>query len=314
MKLFDTHCDTAVRCYNGFGGREGDVNGTPLLDNTFHISLKKAEYLAQYTQLFAIWDDDAMEPDEGFRFFKDALAFFHGELEKNSDRIALCRRGADLDSAKNIAILAVENGKLLNGDMARLHFLYEQGVRLMTLTWNQSNCIGHGAFSGMAEGLTAFGRAVIKEMNRMKMTVDVSHLNDAGFFDVACTATAPFIASHSNCRAVCNHPRNLTDEQIREICGNGGLIGLNFGGKFISETSGDAYTGLMRHVYHILNLGGEDCLCFGADFDGTDVPEQLNGITAMQALYDFMSQTDLGAALTDKIFYQNAFHYFQNML
>lgn len=311
MKLFDTHCDTAVRCYNNF---QKDGQKTALYENDFHISLKKAAFLEQYTQLFAIWDDDVMEAEDCFRFFREVYNNFLEELAKNSDCTGLCKTAADLEHKQNTAILAVENGKLLNGQADRLHYLYDCGVRLMTLVWNGMNCIGNGVFAADKSGLTQFGRRCIRIMNDLGMVVDVSHLNDAGFYDVAGIAQAPFIASHSNCRAVCAHPRNLTDDQIQIICKSGGLIGLNFGVKFISDMPGETYPQLMRHVYHILELGGEDALCFGADFDGTDVPVELNGLSHMEGLYHFMKNTDLGQSLTDKIFYENAFQFFKNML
>lgn len=312
MKLFDTHCDTAVRCYNNF---QKDGVKTPLYDNPFHISLKKAEDMEQYIQLFAIWDDDAMEEEACFQFFLDVYQNFLRELICNKDRIGFCQTGAELTRKKNTAILSVENGKLLGGKLDRLDYLYQCGVRLMTLVWNGSNCIGNGVLAEDTSGLTDFGRVVLRRMSELHMTVDVSHLNDAGFYDVAKHADAPFIASHSNSRSVCAHPRNLTDAQIKIICGNGGLIGLNFGDQFISQgTTGDAYGQLMQHVHHILELGGEDCLCFGADFDGTDVPDALNGLSKMQDLYYFMKNSDLGLSLTDKIFYHNAFQFFQTML
>lgn len=311
MKLFDTHCDTAVRCYNNF---KKDGTKTPLRDNNFHISLKQADEMEQYTQLFAIWDDDSMEPDEGFSFFQAVYENFLEEVRKNSSQMGLCKTADELAAKQVTALLTVENGKLLGGDLDRLAYLYDCGVRLMTLVWNGSNCIGNGVFAEDTAGLTGFGREAVRAMNKMGMVVDVSHLNDAGFYDVARAVDAPFIASHSNSRSVCGHPRNLMDEQIKIICQSGGLIGLNFGEKFIADKTENTYEQLMRHIYHILDLGGENALCFGADFDGTDVPPALNGLMTMENLYDYMKNTDLGAALTDKIFYENAFQYFKNVL
>lgn len=311
MKLFDTHCDTAVRCYNNF--QPGGVK-TPLADNPFHISLKHAAAFEQYTQFFAIWDDDAMEPEEGYGFFQFVYDNFLQELQKNQPQAALCTAVNEMGQTQTSALLAVENGKLLNGRMERLEHLYTKGVRLMTLTWNGSNCIGHGMSVPEGGGLTAFGKEAVRKMNDMGMVVDVSHLNDQGFYDVARVANAPMIASHSNSRAVCNHLRNLTDDQIHVLCASRGLIGLNFSTHFLSESPAAAYEDLLHHIYHMLDLGAEDVLCLGADFDGTDVPAQLEGLSKMEDLYVYLKSTDLGCRLTDKIFYENAFQFFKNML
>lgn len=305
MKLFDLHCDTAGECYS---------KGHELKSNHMHISLEKAGYLEKYCQLFAIWLADTLTEKQSMEYFNGATENFKNQISKNSEIIELFKERNDLDSKKITGILTVENGKLLANDLSNLDYVYSNGVRLMTLTWNEKNCIGNGAFSGDLSGLTDFGKSVVRKMNDIGMIVDVSHLNDNGFGDVAKIANAPFVASHSNCRSLCNHKRNLMDSQIKIICENRGLIGLNFSKSFISESEQKPFEKLLGHVHRILELGGEDVVCLGADFDGTDVPEQLNGIGFMSGFYDFLSNSDLGRKLTDKIFFKNAYNYFTKQL
>lgn len=305
MKMFDLHCDTAGECYS---------KSFDLKSNNLHISLDKAQYLEKYCQLFAIWLADTFSENEAMDYFNSATDNFENEVSKNSSVLKMCTDKTMLSCKEISATLTVENGKLLANDLDNLDYIYSRGVRLMTLTWNAHNCIGNGAFSEDLSGLTGFGKAVVKKMNEIDMIVDVSHLNDNGFSDVAKIANSPFVASHSNCRSVCNHPRNLTDTQIEFICQSKGLIGLNFSKGFISENGGNYFEKLLEHIYHILDLGGEDVVCLGADFDGTDVPDNLNGIEYMPGFYDFLSRSHLGKELTDKIFFENAYNYFTKQM
>lgn len=305
MKLFDLHCDTAGECY---------IKGVDLKSNNMHISLDRAGYLEKYCQLFAIWIADTFTESEAMDYFNSAAENFKSQISVNSDVIDLLESKFDFDSKKITGILTVENGKLLANDLSTLDYLKSKGVRLITLTWNDKNCIGNGAFSEDLSGLTDFGKSVVRKMNDVGVVVDVSHLNDNGFAHVAKIANAPFVASHSNCRSLCNHKRNLTDAQIKIICENKGLIGLNFSKSFISESEEKPFEKLLEHIHHILELGGEDVVCLGADFDGTDVPERLNGIHFIPGFYNFLADSDLGKKLTDKIFFENAYNYFTKQM
>ncbi|MDR3552657.1 MAG: membrane dipeptidase, partial [Clostridia bacterium] len=174
-------------------------------------------------------------------------------------------------------------------------------------------------------GLTAFGRALVGEMARLRFIIDVSHLSDQGFDDVAACTDVPFIASHSNARAVCGSARNLTDAQFCEIVRRGGLAGLNFYPEFINSRKKTVYEDILYHVEHFLELGGEDALAIGADFDGAVVPTgaaaagyralpyNLHGIEDMETVYNFL----LGyypEPVVDKIFFANACRFFKRYL
>lgn len=305
MKYFDLHCDTVGRCFD---------EKKPLKNNDFHISIEKANAFENYSQVFAIWLRDELSNEEAYEYFLSARQNALNEFDKNKDIINLCSDVSAFSDKKSNAVFSVENSKLLDNSLQRIDEIYALGVRLMTLTWNAENCLASGVGSGSDDGLKPFGKQAVRKMNEKKIAVDVSHLNDAGFYDVAKTAQAPFLASHSNARSVCGHARNLTDDMIKIISSNGGIIGLNLSVNFLSDDGKAGLSDILAHVNYILNIGGEEVLALGADYDGTDVPIELSTFDKIPILYDFLSKNGLGKSLCDKIFYKNAFNYFTNRL
>ena len=206
-------------------------------------------------------------------------------------------------------LLTVEEGGMIAGKMDRLRHFYDQGVRLLTLTWNFDNCMGHPNSRDpkrMGLGLTPFGFAVVEEMSRLGMVVDVSHLSDGGFMDVARTVRGPFVASHSNARALCGHPRNLTDEMLRILAEHGGVTGLNFCPAFLHEKDGCTVAAMVRHISHIINVAGEDVMAIGTDFDGISGDLEIPHTGKLELLYDALAQSGMTARVIDKIFFGNA--------
>lgn len=165
------------------------------------------------------------------------------------------------------ALLTVEGGEALGGSLAVLRNLHRLGVRALTLTWNRRNELGDGALETENRGLTGFGRQVVREMNALGMLVDVSHLGPAGVREVLCISEKPVIASHSNCHALCPHPRNLTDAQIRGIAAGGGVIGVTFVPGFV-DPEAPSLEKLLDHIEHLARVGGPACIGIGSDFDG----------------------------------------------
>ncbi|MGB9802877.1 dipeptidase [Desulfofundulus sp.] len=214
---------------------------------------------------------------------------FYAEMEANRKELMLVTCFDDIaaarDSGKIGVLLAIEGGEALGGRLEVLRMFYRLGVRSLTLTWNGRNELADGvAEEGTRGGLTVFGREVVREMNRLGMLVDVSHLSEAGFWDVLEVSTAPVIASHSNTRHVCNHRRNLSDDQIRALAARGGVIGLCFCPEFVhpSEPSLDK---LLDHVDHMVALGGVNCVGIGSDFDGIkNVTPGLEDISCLPSL------------------------------
>lgn len=188
-------------------------------------------------------------------------------------------------AGKIAALLSVEGGEALQGDLAVLRILYRLGVRSLTLTWNGRNELGDGIGEGAAAGgLSMFGRAVVQEMNRLGMLVDVAHLSERGFWDVAEVSTMPFAATHANCRALCEHPRNLTNEQIEHLAHSGGVVGLSFVPQFIHDARPDLEH-FIRHVDHIAGRFGTGCIGLGSDFDGMETfTPGLENVTCLPRL------------------------------
>ncbi|MBO5797968.1 MAG: membrane dipeptidase, partial [Clostridia bacterium] len=255
MRLFDLHCDTLYECY---------TKNYPLMKNAGHIDLVRAEKYAPYVQAFAVWIPDTLRGEAAFDFCRRMFTFSREEEGRSGEKIRFLRKGESLDDAmkvsENVGILAVEGGAALGGDLSRIADLADFGVKYITITWNGSNELGHGCLSGVKTGLTPFGKAAVKALSAAGIAADVSHLNEAGFWDVAEVLEGPFLATHSNAAAVCPHPRNLTDRQFQEIARRGGLVGLNFCGAFLGEAT---FQQIERHLAHFLSLGGEDAVCFG---------------------------------------------------
>ncbi|WP_235946590.1 dipeptidase [Paenibacillus glycinis] len=168
------------------------------------------------------------------------------------------------------AMLSLEGADGLQGDLAMLRILFALGVRAAGLTWNHANWGADGVLEHRGGGLTKKGRAFVEECNRLGILLDVSHLSDRAFWDMLQATVKPVIASHSNSRSLCPHPRNLTDEQIKALLAAGGLIGVTFVPQFVSSRVPAEIADVLRHVERICEFGGERQLMFGSDFDGID--------------------------------------------
>ncbi|GAB4342399.1 MAG: dipeptidase [Candidatus Abyssubacteria bacterium] len=203
------------------------------------------------------------------------------ELATNAEAILCARR-----QGRIAVMLAIENGIAIGNDLANLRNFHRLGVRLLGLTWNHRNLLGDGVGrSGGRRGLTAFGREVLREMRRLGMIVDVSHLSERTFWQVMETAEGRIVATHSNARSICASPRNLTDEQIKALSERGGFIGLNFCSAFLSNSGEATIDDVVRHATHIAHVGGVKVLGIGSDFDGiANPPKGLEHIGKMGAL------------------------------
>ncbi len=294
-KIFDAHCDTM-----GVLLEKGD---TLQKSNT----MIKSEHLRQYdgyVQVFAAWVDSNAP-------LKKALQIadkFYIETKKNG--FTVIENAETLQSVIERggvgAILSLEDGVALCGSLGVLRMLYRMGFRLITLTWNGKNELGEGAVGSEGGGLTAFGKEAVKEMQSLGMVVDVSHLSERGFWDVLEIAKKPIVASHSNASALCKHPRNLSDAQIRALIQRGGVVGLNFFVEFLREDGKASLTDVLRQTEHILALGGENNVGIGSDFDGIHTaPEGLENAGKIYTLLDAMAKIGYKEDLIEKIAYKN---------
>lgn len=296
-KVFDAHCDTLTELLK---------KNESLGDNSGMINSKMLKAYSGYIQLFAAW----INQNEG-NPLAQALRVadkFHDEIPKNGF-VAV----KDAETLRAViekdgygAILTLEDGVALCGDIGILNMLYKLGFRSITLTWNGSNELGFGALGSDGGGLTAFGKSVVKRMNELGMVVDVSHLSERGFWDVAEISEKPFIASHSNAKTICDHPRNLTDEQLRELIRVGGAVGINLYNVFLNGTKKASMTDVIKHIEHILSLGGEDILGIGTDYDGIDAtPKGLEDASKLHKLFDELQKLGYSDGLIEKIAYKN---------
>lgn len=280
MRFIDLHCDTLTV----FADREHPGS---LFDNRAGVDFQKMREGGVTAQFFAVWlPEEEWWRKTGFGSMADEdylnllTEHFYRELEVHSDLIGFAANETDLRenerAGRMSAFLTLENGRLLSGDIEKIETCYQKGIRLMTLTWNYPNCLGapHSAeVSRMREGLTPFGREAVRRMEELGIAVDVSHLSDGGFWEAAEILKGPFLASHSNARALAPNTRNLTDEMIRKIGERGGVIGLNFAPQFLNpdlSTDVSRLSCLCAHAAYIRDKGGADCLALGTDLDGIE--------------------------------------------
>lgn len=302
--IIDLHCDTLTDCMYA----ASEIPDT-LDDPARSLSLSNIPEDVHWAQFFAVFLPDRLRGEEAVRFFDASHENFERQMQKFSSRVSPCRNVADMERAwaagKTAAFLSVENGSAFAGDLSRIEKLKRQGVRAVTLTWNGENELGSGNVTD--RGLTDFGRAAVREMERCGILVDVSHLNDAGLEDVFETAEKPFVATHSNARAICAHKRNLTDAQVKEMVRRGCLIGLNYYGVFLRDDGNvRSLDDLYRHIAHFFDLGAQKDLALGSDFDGADLPECLSSPEKIAEAYGYLLSRGLTQQEIDGIFYDNA--------
>ena len=294
MTFADLHCDTASYIYE---------KKESLFNSDGHISLEKLKKYDSPIQVFALWLDRKYY-SKAFAATLDMIKYFKNEVMKNGDKISIVKNAADTkDNAGRVsAMLSIEGCEALEGDMENLYALYDEGVRMATLTWNYRNCVATGVReSDKGGGLTDFGREAVKEMERLGIIVDVSHLSDEGFYDVERHTSKPFIASHSNCRAICKFPRNLTDDQLRVISGRGGVVGINLCEDFLSDSGRADMDDILRHAERMLDICGENCVCLGCDLDG--IPSTPEGVASVEGIEGIIGafEKNFGKTVAEKI-------------
>jgi len=276
--VFDGHCDTILEIMNhkrSLGSRAP----------TGHLDILRMKEGGVDIQFFAVFIEDIYKPNRSLKRTLQLSDCFYKEIEKNQDDISLVTNYNQIKkvnrAGKIAAILSIEGGEALEGDLGVLRVLYRLGVRLLTLTWNQRNQIADGiGESRTGSGLTEFGLKVIDEMNRLGMLIDVSHLSETGFWDVVKRSKTPIVASHSNCYALCPHLRNLKDEQIKALADKGGVIGITFVPNFLTqEKRRTTVEDVVKHIDYLVEKVGVDYIGLGSDFDGTDnLPLDLESV------------------------------------
>ena len=306
IPVFDLHCDTADRLGWQTIDRElktvsGDEFFTPddaesperyfsLKDNDCAVSIDMAKG-TPWAQCFATFVPDSFSPEQSLRFQAQIMAHISAQTNLNHAEATEAHTAGDIEA------------------------LTRAGVLMASLSWNAAGPLASG--HDTHAGLTDLGRQAVTEMERCGMVLDVSHLNDECFDEVAALAKRPFVASHSNSRAVCGHVRNLTDDQFKVIRDAGGVVGLNFCNGFLvdganAETSEELVTfdAMARHIEHWLELGGEDVIALGGDLDGADVPAYVENASKFPAFQQMLIER-FGETITRKFCFENALSFFE---
>lgn len=313
----DLHCDTITTLYDKIkaGSRE------TLLCNSLHLDIQKMETSHYLLQNFAVFFDKSNWDN----LYQEALlriAFFQEELKKNEDRIRQVTSYNEIlqNEREGVmsALLTLEGGEILDGNVNNLSVFHKKGVRMITLTWNYDNELGHCHFDTEGKGLTKLGMEVVEQMEALHMIPDVSHGSDALFYDVCKIAKKPFVASHSNARSVYDRSRNMKDDMIRALADRGGVIGMNFFAGFTSARSredGMCYLeDILQHMKHVRNVGGIECLALGSDFDGIGTDVEWQDASGMELLLRGMERSGFTSSECDKITRNNVLRLYRDCL
>ncbi|HHW47104.1 MAG TPA: membrane dipeptidase [Clostridiaceae bacterium] len=297
MIIADAHCDTITRIME---------SGENLDKNKCHVDIERMQRAGSFVQFFAAFISPEYyrkSPLERAVRIINKL-YFQAGMHKNE--IMLCYNYNDIERALSLkkvaAIISIEGGEALEGDISNLRKFYGMGVRSLCLTWNHSNEIADGVGDNDSDrGLTAFGREVIKVMNSLGMLVDLSHISEKSFWDVMEFTDKPVIASHSNAKKICPHKRNLTDEQILAIKSKGGVIGINLYPYFLNNSGIASVKDIIMHIEHIASLTGEDHIGLGADFDGIEyTPEGIGGVEDIHKIFDELQKLNYSRRFIEK--------------
>ncbi len=318
MRFFDLHCDTIYECCE---------TGKGLRENDLHVNMEAAKNYEHYVQFFALFCGE--RPPEGIEGKRCSLLDTPSEMrlerllntagkefEKNQDWLSLCKCFKDIEDArkeqKAAAFLSIEGAELIPTEK-HLETAYKSGVRMVTLSWNHRNKYACGAVTDNDEGLSEAGRELVKKLAETGIIIDVSHLSERGFWDVCGITDAPFIASHSNSKEECRNLRNLSDDQFLEITRRGGLVGINMYAPFLTNENNAELEDVKRHVMHFLELGGENVLALGCDFDGCDkLPNGIKGLGDVYKLKEKLNGID--EDIINSIFYDNAINFIKKLL
>ncbi len=326
IKYADLHCDSVTVSCSG-GGNFNLFEGQVSIEK-----LKKSGCAAQCFALFTEGENAAAD-------FEKFAEYYFTQISVNPEILPV-EKFADIKTAENdgktAAVLTVENLGFLNGDISGVKKLAETGVKMASLVWNNANALGYPnriVKGGLPEisareklGLTALGKDAVEALNDYAIIVDVSHLSDGGVDDVVGISAAPVVASHSNCAAVCNVSRNLTDRQIKKIADKGGVVGLNFCRAFVvpGAIGDDISTGIQKgvsvfesilnHYNHLVKIGGEGVAALGSDFDGISAYDELRDCTKIPELLNFLNLRGVNGGALEKFARLNFYRVFKEVV
>lgn len=336
--IFDGHNDTLLRLW-----RAGDRDGARFLDGDGegHIDLPRAREGGFAGGFFAAYVPDEGPPAEdpapegeqpedlppfgpidsswARRATLEIASILFRMCRARPDAIRLCLTAGDIEAAERdgaiAALFHIEGAEAIGPDLAELDVLHAAGLRSLGPVWSRPNIFGTGVpfrFPGSPDegaGLTEAGQRLIRACNRLGILIDLSHMNEAGFWEIAAITDKPLVATHSNVHALSASPRNLTDRQLDAVAESGGVVGLNYAVQFLREDgvrAGDtALTECIRHLEHMVGRLGEGGVALGSDFDGALVPDEIGDAAGLPALVGAMRQAGFGDDLVDRICRRN---------
>lgn len=327
MKIIDMHCDTIMELMKS---EKSLRNSNNMIDLE---KMQKGDYMLQCFAMFVPYVSRNNEHNYSpFEYCNKMIDKYYQEIEKNKDLIKPAFNYQDIinniNENKMTALLTIEEGGVCLGNIEFLRNFYRLGVRMMTLTWNYKNEIASPNIDyfkrknndekplltiNEVDGLTEFGIEVVKEMNKLGMVIDCSHLGDKGFYDVIKYSSKPIVCSHSCSRKICNHPRNMSDDMLFKLKDNGGVVGINYCKSFI-KTEGDfaSIKDIVKHIVYIKDLIGIDYIGLGSDFDGISNENiELKNAEMMGLLLKELKDNGFNDEDIDKICYKNVLRVFK---
>ncbi|MGN0721472.1 MAG: dipeptidase [Anaerovoracaceae bacterium] len=314
MRIIDMHCDTLLA-----GWKKPERS---FYDGDTSINLKLLKENGSMLQFFAMYlPRKEMKTMDSYDILKGIYGYYQTQMETYSNLIKPVYSAQEaLENEKNgflSSLLTVEDGVFIDGKIERVKEVYDMGVRLITLMWNFENSVGFPCSDdpeAHIKGLKPLGIEVVEKMNELGMIIDVSHMSEGGFYDVARYSKKPFVASHSCARALCNHRRNLTDDQLKTIGNAGGIVGVNFECSFLKEGSDRAtFDQIIEHLMYMKDKAGIDAVGFGSDLDGIDDNGELVNYSGFKPLLERMEDKFTYDEI-DKICRENALRVMRDVL
>lgn len=300
--MIDLHCDTMMQLLD-------HPDSGDLYRNTWKIDIEKLQKAHSKIQDFALFINMG-ETNDPYGRYEEMRNLCVSQIHNYGEQIQHVLSYQDVESVyktgKIGALMSIEEGGVLGGDLNKLKQAYQDGVRLITLTWNYPNGLGEPHCGEQHKKLTSKGVEFVEAMQELGIIVDCSHLNDAGTEQLGDILDVPFIASHSNARELRSHTRNLPDNLIRLIANKGGIIGLNFAQNFLGTSPISRIEDIVKHGLYLIDKGGEDVVALGTDFDGIPPDTEIADMSQMSRLYDAFKEAGLSVEQCEKLFWKNA--------
>lgn len=300
--MIDLHCDTIMQLLD-------HPDSGDLYRNTWKIDIEKLQKAHSKVQDFALFINLG-ETNDPYGRYEEMRNLCTTQIHLYGEHIQHVLSYQDVESVyesgKIGALMSIEEGGVLGGDLDKLKQAYQDGIRLITLTWNYPNGLGEPHCGEQHKKLTPKGIEFVEAMQDLGIIVDCSHLNDAGTEQLGDILDAPFVASHSNAREVTAHTRNLPDNLIKIIANKGGVIGLNFAQSFLGTSPVSRIEDIVKHGLYLINKGGEDVVALGTDFDGIKPNTEIKDASEMYRLYDAFKEAGLSVEQCEKLFWKNA--------